>query len=180
MCPLPVIVANYLRPPGANRSVTFRSRGFSPPQRFAPLSVCGSIAPRCQPGVRYVSPYSLPNTFRKKTWALSSVPRNALSYPSKNSPRQQPVRVTTGLCPPDISTHSPSVCCASKLIRKTSLKRATTTPISCQNIRSRKNGHFDFPLGSCRNSLIFQHRSEELCQNETNTADLLSSSRRIT
>lgn len=38
----------FLWPDGANRPISFRPRGLSPPRRFAPRRGCGSIAPRCR------------------------------------------------------------------------------------------------------------------------------------
>jgi hypothetical protein len=48
--PLPEGASTFLRPTAATRSVPFRPRGFSPPRRLAPHSVCGLVASRCQPG----------------------------------------------------------------------------------------------------------------------------------
>jgi len=53
--PLPEGASTRLWPTAATRSVPFRPRGFSPPRRFSPHSVCGLVASRCQPGFARLS-----------------------------------------------------------------------------------------------------------------------------
>jgi hypothetical protein len=65
----------------------------------------GLLHPAADHEVRRVSPHSLPKTSCEILGPKLSSPQR-FSYPSKNSPRQQPARVTTNLCPLDIYAYS--------------------------------------------------------------------------
>jgi hypothetical protein len=80
-----------LRPDAATRRISFRPRGFAPPRRLAPSRCRGLVASHCQPGVRRVS--DPPRQGDQDRLVDARLPPGA-SYPSKNSPHQQPYRVT--------------------------------------------------------------------------------------
>lgn len=68
-------------------SCTFRSRGFSPPQRFAPHTICRFVAPCYRSEVRLVS-FSAPQLRRPKTTRQRPA---ALPEPQHHTPRRIPL-----------------------------------------------------------------------------------------
>jgi hypothetical protein len=88
LCPLPNIQKMPFGRAGTTRSISFRPRGFSPPRRFAPQSVCRFVSPCYQPEVRCVSPGTLPGSGMSTRFPASQIPY-------EEHPRPQPYRVTT-------------------------------------------------------------------------------------
>lgn len=83
---------------GCKSKISFRSRGFSPPQRFAPLIESGCIATRADHGVHCVSD-------RLLTWTgqdISVFP--AMRIPLEEFPLSVAVPHHCGPCPPVVTT----------------------------------------------------------------------------
>ena len=99
-CPLPSRVAATLRPTGFPPDGAFRSRGFSPPQRFAPSAELWACCIPVPDRVRVVSasvraPRSDPEGQSCVVRCRASPTRR--SHPSKKSPLSQPFRVTAAV-----------------------------------------------------------------------------------
>jgi hypothetical protein len=99
-CPLPSRVAATLRPTGFPPDGAFRSRGFSPPQRFAPSAELWACCIPVPDRVRVVSasvraPRSDPVGQSCVVRCRASPTRR--SHPSKKSPLSQPFRVTAAV-----------------------------------------------------------------------------------
>jgi hypothetical protein len=85
-----------LRSRAATREITFRPRGFSPPRRFTPVAASDVLQSVTAmgfatfPDLRSVHPAN-------RTYGPRDPSPQHDSYPSKNSPRQQPHRITAAV-----------------------------------------------------------------------------------
>jgi hypothetical protein len=95
----------FLRADGANRRLTFRPRGFSPPRRFSPRRGCGFVAPRCQLWSSTRFPSRLPGHPRV---SCKSFPFPASRViPFEEFPSSAAVPHHCGLCPLAFAARSP-------------------------------------------------------------------------
>jgi len=76
--------------------VVFRPRGFSPPRQLAPTDGRRSVAPCSRSWGSLRFPLAFAWSTRRLPRAPARVPRSAI-HPSKNTPRQQPYRVTAAV-----------------------------------------------------------------------------------
>lgn len=104
--PLPPVPKDQLRSSVTKPTIPFRPRGFPPPRRFPPRAGRESVAPHNRPEVHRVSSASAPWWSMSTTLVCLRGFPAARIHPSKNSPRQQPYRVTTASCPLDVAARS--------------------------------------------------------------------------
>jgi hypothetical protein len=115
--PAPTLARLCLRPACANKQVSFRPRGFSPPRRLPPASQCGLVASHCRSwgSPRCFHPPACASRLRRANQParLGSFPRCA--HPSKILPARsastthrdvpEGPRVTSWRCPPAVMRH---------------------------------------------------------------------------